>query len=132
MPTPMMTLQKNGTNLTRGMTMKKAENKLIFYGKKEIGKLVYNGETYWNLELIIDGAYNFFAEESLSEAIEKNNECGGRLDTEIVFYPTRNQLADMFNFAIADDFDGLKDYLQNNEIFYYKLVKGNLESGLKD
>ena len=99
MATPMMTLQKNGTNLTRGMTMKKAENKLIFYGKKEIGKLVYNGETYWNLELIIDGAYNFFAEEALSEAIEKNNECGGRLDNEIVFYPTRNQLADMFNFV---------------------------------
>jgi hypothetical protein len=110
--------------------MKKAENKLIFYGKKEIGKLVYNGETYWSLELIIDGAYNFFAEEALLDAIEKNNECGCGLDNEIVFYPTRNQLTDMFNFAIADDIDGLKKYLQSEEIFYYKLEEGKLVGGI--
>lgn len=111
--------------------MEKAENKIIFDGEKEIGKLVYNGETYWKLELIIDGAYNFFAEESLLDAIEKNNECGCRLDNEIVFYPTRNQLEEMFNFAIADDYDGLEDYLQNNEIFYYRLANGRLVDGLK-
>jgi len=112
--------------------MEKEENKLIFNDKKEIGKLVYKGKTYWKLELIIDGAYNFFAEEALLDDIEKNNECGCGLDNEIVFYPTRNQLTDMFNFAIADDYDGLKDYLQNNEIFYYKLIKGILEGGLKN
>lgn len=112
--------------------MEKSENKIIFNDKSEIGKLVYDGETYWSLELIIDGAYNFFAEESLSEAIENNNDCGCRLDTEIVFYPTRNQLSEMFNFAIADDYDGLENYMQNNEIFYYKLVKGKMVGGLKD
>lgn len=91
--------------------------------KKEIGKLVYNGDTFWTLEVEIDGAYNFFAEEGLLDEIARKNECGCDLDNQIVFYPTREQLKEMANFVIDDDIDGLKKYCQSEEIFYYELVR---------
>lgn len=97
---------------------------------KSISKITFDDKDYLALEVEIDGAYNFYAEEELCDAMEAKNECGCDLDNQIVFYPSREQLYKMEKFVKDDDTEGLKKYLQDNEIFYYKLVKGKLEGGL--
>lgn len=95
-----------------------------------MNKIVYDNNDYLTLEVEIDGAYNYFAEEELEDAITANSELGGDLDNRIVFYPTREQLYKMEEFVKANDIDGLKKYLQSEEIFYYKLEEGKLVGGI--
>lgn len=95
-----------------------------------MNKIVYDNNDYLTLEVEIDGAYNYFAEEELEDAITANSELGGDLDNRVVFYPTREQLYKMEEFVKADDIDGLKKYLQSEEIFYYKLEEGKLVGGI--
>lgn len=90
----------------------------------------YNGKNYLAFELVIDGAYNFFAEEGLLDAITENNECGCDLDNEVVFYPTKEQLEEMAKYKAEDNLEGLKEFLKENEIFFYRLLGNRLESGL--
>ena len=97
---------------------------------KGIGSITFDGNDYLTLEVMIDGAYNYFAEEELEDAITANSELGGDLDNRVVFYPTLEQLYKMEEFVNADDIDGLKKYLQSEEIFYYKLEEGKLVSGI--
>lgn len=80
--------------------------------------ITYNGKQYKSFELELNGEYFCYAEASLSDDMEQNNDLGCSLDDEICYYPEEDELDGLAKLVEAGATEKeIIEYCYNNAIY---------------